>query len=170
MVANQGKMILPTAKWQQFYLGKTSKEAAYILDVNPLQPSANASGITLFPVIPEYSDGIWWDMERFGLTIGPQPVEVQVTAYRAPDLSFSTFEMHLEPGAWHGIGLGPASQEQAYLVEVDPLTAGKEGYRLERVAVQPEFDGTSWNDVLRVMLPQGQPAMDVRVKVYTLKP
>ncbi len=78
--------------------------------------------------------------------------------------------MHLEPGVWHGVGLGSASQEQAYLVEVDPLSPGQEGFRLEKVTVQPEFDGTAWNDVLRVMIPQDQPAMDVRVKVYILKP
>ena len=169
-VANQGEMSLPAAKWYQFYLGKTSQEAAYVVDVNPLTPSGNAAGIIPSAVLPEYSDGVWWDMERLGLYVGPQPVEAQVTAYQAPDLPVSTFDMHLEPGVWHGVGLGPASQEQAYLVEVDPLSAGREGFRLEKVTVQPEFDGTAWNDVLRVMVPENQPAMDVRVKVYILKP
>ena len=68
------------------------------------------------------------------------------------------------------MGLGPASQQQAYLVEVGPLSQGKEGYRLERVTVQPETDGKSWNDILRLMIPQDQPGLDVRIKVYTLKP
>jgi len=169
-IANQGKMTLPAAKYQQFYLGKTSQEAAYVLDVNPLSPSANTAAIILSPVISEYSDGVWWDMERLGLFIGPQPVEAQVTAYRAPSLPVTTFDMHLEPGVWHGVGLGSASQEQAYLVEVDPLSPEQEGFRLEKVTVQPEFDGAYWSDVVRVMIPENQPAMEVRVKVYTLKP
>jgi hypothetical protein len=169
-VANQGEMSLPAAKWYPFYLGEAAQNAAYVLDVNPLQPSTKAVGIIPSAVMPEYSDGVWWDMERLELYIGPLPIEAQVTAYRAPSLPVTTFDMHLEPGVWHGVSLGPASQEQAYLVEVDPLSPGKEGYRLEKVAVQPEFDGANWKDVLRVMIPQDQSAMDVRVKVYTLKP
>ena len=51
-----------------------------------------------------------------------------------------------------------------------PSALGRKGFRLEKVVVQPEFDGNNWNDVLRVMIPQDQPAMDVRVKVYILKP
>ena len=168
-VANQGKMTLPTADWQQFYLGKTSQEAAYVVDVNPLTTSANTAAIIPSALLPEFSDGTWWDMERLKLVDLPAPLDATVIAYQAPDLPVSIFEMHLEPGVWHGIGLGPASQEQAYLVEVDPLSPGQEGFRLEKVVVQPEFDGSAWNDVLRAMIPQDQPAMDVRVKVCILK-
>ena len=169
-VAYQGKLSLPAAEWQQFYLGEAAQNAAYVLEVNPLEPSVNAVAIIPSAVLPEFSDGMWWDMERLGLIAVPKPVEAQVTAYQAPDLPVSTFELHLEPGIWHGVGLGPASQEQAYLVQVDPLSPGREGDHLEKVTVQPEYDGRTWNDVLRVMIPQDQPALDVMVKVYTLKP
>jgi len=169
-VAYQGKLSLPAAEWQQFYLGEAAQNAAYVLEVNPLEPSVNAVAIIPSAVLPEFSDGMWWDMERLGLIAVPKPVEAQVTAYKAPDLPVSTFELHLEPGIWHGVGLGPASQEQAYLVQVDPLSPGREGDHLEKVTVQPEYDGRTWNDVLRVMIPQDQPALDVMVKVYTLKP
>jgi hypothetical protein len=169
-VAYQGKMSLPAAEWRQFYLDEVSKNAAYVLDVNPLEPSVNAVAIIPSVVLPEFSDGVWWDMERMALYSVPQRLEAQVTAYQAPDLPMSTFHLHLEPGTWHGVSLGPASQEQAYLVEVDPISPGQEGYHLEKVTVQPEFNGTTWNDVLRVMIPQDQPAQDVVVRVYTLKP
>jgi hypothetical protein len=45
LMANQGKMSLAAAKWYQFYLGKASQQAAYVLDVNPLTPSSNAAAI-----------------------------------------------------------------------------------------------------------------------------
>jgi hypothetical protein len=169
-IANQGKMILPAAEWHQFYLNVSTQNAAYVIDVNPLEPSANGAAIIPSVVLPEFSDFLWWDMERLKLIAISQPVEVQVTAYQAPNLPTSTFEIRLQPGVWHGAGLGPASQEQAYLVEIDPRNPAKEGFHLERVVVQPEFDGKTWNDVLRVMIPQDQPAMDVVVKVYTVKP
>jgi len=170
-VAYQGKMSLPAAEWQQFYLGDSAQNAAYVVEVNPEEPSVNAIAIQPSVVLPEFSDGAWWDMERLELFSVPQPIKANVVAYRAPDLPvLSSFQFRLEPGVWHGVGLAPSTQEQAYLVEVDPLTPGQEGHHLEKVTVQPEFDGRTWTDVLRVMIPQDQPALDVLVKVYVLKP
>lgn len=78
----------------------------------------------------------------------------------------ANFNALLEPGAWHGWGIAPSEECGAYLVEVSPHGAGMDGYRVERAIVQPEFDGTAWNDVLRVMIPEGQPALDANLRVY----
>ena len=167
-IAFQNKVDLEAAGSQQINLGKSTRVGAYILDINPLKTTVNAPAIIPSAVLPEFTDGSWWDVERLALIGFSQPVQAEIIAYQAPDLPVSTIKLHLEPGVWHGVGLGPASQEQAYLLEVDPLSPGQEGFHLEKAVVQPEFDGTTWNDVLRVMIPQGQPALDVTVKVYRL--
>jgi len=163
------KMTFPTGDSQEFYLGDSSLEGALVLDINPFYPSTASTAIIPASIVPEFSDGSWWDLQRLAFQGMPEPLTTRVAAYRAPGEPASTFEMHLEPGTWHGIGLGPCSQEQAYVLEIDPLNPGQEGYRLEKAVVQPEFDGTTWNDVLRVMSPEGQPALDVTVKVYVIK-
>ena len=120
-------------------------------------------------IVPMFSDGSWWDLQRLAFYGMLEPLTARVAAYKAPGEPAATFAIHLEPGAWHGIGLGPCSQEQAYVLESTRSIPGQEGYRLEKAVVQPEFDGKTWNDVLRVMIPEGQPAMDVTVKVYVIK-
>jgi hypothetical protein len=168
-IAYQETLKIPAGNSQQFYLGAASEAAAYVLDVNPLKPAQAATTVIPSTLLPEFSDGTWWDMQPLAISGLVQPLDVKIIAYKAPGLPTTTFEMHLEPGAWQGIGLGPASQKQAYVLEVDPLSPGQEGFQLAKAVVQPEFDGTSWNDVLRVMIPQGQPALDVVVKVYAIK-
>jgi hypothetical protein len=167
-VAFEQTLTLPAGDSMQFFLGKASAAGAYVLDVNPLKASQPAAAIVPAPVLPEFSDGTWWDSERLALYGISQAFEASIKAYRAPGQPDFTFEMHLSPGDWQGIGLGPASQEQAYLVEINPASPGKEGFRLEKAVVQPEFDGKNWSDVLRVMIPQDQPALDVVVKVFVI--
>jgi hypothetical protein len=170
-IANKGKMTLPAADSYPFYLGTAEQDAAYVLDINPLAPAPSAVTIVPSPVMPEYSDGAWWDRVQLRLEGVNEPFEAEIVAYKAPDLLLLTeFQIHLEPGVWHGLGLAAASERQAYLVQVDPLTPGREGDRLLRVAVQQEFDGKSWGDALRLMLPEDQPPLDVWVRVYAIKP
>ncbi len=163
------KVTFPVGDSDELYLGASSQDGAYVLDVNPFYPSKASTAIVPASIVPEFSDGSWWDLQRLAFSGMTEPVTARLTAYQAPGEPIETFEMHLEPGDWQGIGLGPSSQEQAYVLEIDPLNPGQEGYRLEKAVVQPEFDGANWNDVLRVMVPQGQPALDVTVKVYVIK-
>jgi hypothetical protein len=73
----------------------------------------------------------------------------------------------LQPGVWHGWGLGNSAETPgAYLVDVSPVNASKNGAYIERALVQPEFDGYQWNDVLRIMLPEGFKPLKVNVMVY----
>jgi hypothetical protein len=167
-VAFEKTLTLPAGDSKQFFLGPASEQAAIVLDVNPLKSPEGAPAIVPAAVLPGFSDGSWWDQERMALYGMTQPLKATVKAYRAPGQPVARFEMHLDPGVWHGIGMGPASQERAYLVEVDPASPGQEGFHIEKAVVQPEFDGTTWNDVLRVMLPEDQPALDVVVKVYAI--
>ena len=78
----------------------------------------------------------------------------------------TNFNTVLEPGAWQGWALNPAETCGAYLVEVSPHGAGREGDVVERAVVQAEFDGSQWNDVLRAMIPESQPRLKVNLRVY----
>lgn len=170
-IANKGKMTLPAAESYPFYLGRAAQDAVYVLDINPLSPAPSEVTIVPSPVMPEYSDGVWWDRVQLRLEGVKEPFEVEIVAYTAPDLPLlSEFQMHLEPGVWHGVGLAAASAQQAYLVQVDPLSPGREGDRLLRVALQQETDGKTWGDALRIMLPEDQPPLDVIVRVYIIEP
>jgi hypothetical protein len=62
--------------------------------------------------------------------------------------------------------MGPSADCGAYIVEVSPLRPGAEGDVVETAIVQPEFDGSQWNDVLRVRIPDNQPALRVNIRVY----
>ncbi len=173
-VAFRKTLTFPASNSQEFFLGASSLEGAYVLDINPQKRLPAATVIVPAEIVPMFSDGGWWDLQRLAFYGMLEPLTARVAAYKAPGEPAATFEMHLEPGTWHGIGLGACSQEQAYVLEIDPLDPrqegyGQEGYRLEKAVVQPEFDGKTWNDVLRVMIPEGQPAMDVTVKVYVIK-
>ncbi len=74
------------------------------------------------------------------------------------------FTTELQPGVLHGFLLGPASDFKAYLPEISPLDDIAAG--LERVFVQPEYDGERWNDVLRIMIREQDPPLRVNVRVY----
>lgn len=76
----------------------------------------------------------------------------------------------LQPGTWHGFIVAPSSAQQAYLVEISPLERAGDGAYVQRYLVQPEFYGPtqSWNDVLRVQLPDGFGPLRVNIRVYAV--
>lgn len=72
----------------------------------------------------------------------------------------------LLPGVAHAWSMGPSSNCGAYLVEVSPLKKSLDGAYIERAEVQPEFDGSQWNDILRVQIPDWMPKLKVNIRVY----
>jgi hypothetical protein len=82
----------------------------------------------------------------------------------------TNFDTTLEPGVWHGFVMGPSSLKRAYIAEISPLQPSVDGAHIERYVVQPEFNGREWNDVLRVQIPAGNPALTVHIRVYAIQP
>jgi len=78
------------------------------------------------------------------------------------------FNTTLQPGDWQGYWISLPSSKCAYVVEVTPLQASVNGATIEKAIVQAEYDGTQWNDVLRVIIPAGDPALEVNIRVYRL--
>jgi hypothetical protein len=79
------------------------------------------------------------------------------------------FNVTLEPGVWHGWFVADSSANQTYLVEVTPLEPSVDGACIERYLVQPEYNGESWADVLRIMIPAFMPPLAVNVRVLAVK-
>ncbi len=72
----------------------------------------------------------------------------------------------LQPGDWEGVVLSNCEADKAYLVEMTPLAPSISGAHIQRYVVQPEYNGHEWNDVLRMVIPEDHPAMDVHVRIY----
>jgi hypothetical protein len=83
----------------------------------------------------------------------------------------STFQVTLQPGVWNGFSFGPSSGK-AYLVKAAPTSLPNPSDNGAYIVstVQPEFDGTSWNDVVRVELMAATVPVDAAISVYTLSP
>ncbi len=101
------------------------------------------------------------------ISLVPGPV---LAAKPPKSLLIADMDVALEPGVWHGWVMQPSTGCGGYIVEVTPLEASASGAYVERAVVQPEYDGFEWNDVLRVMIPGDQPALDVNVRVYQTGP
>jgi hypothetical protein len=142
---------------------------AYLVDVSPINASKSGAFVERALVQPEYDGYQWNDVLRIMIPDGFKPLKVNVMVYRTADLPVITeIEETLQPGVWHGWGLGPCEQSQGYLVEVTPLEDSVDGAYIERAVVQPEFDGTQWNDVVRVMIPEWMPELRVQIRVYAV--
>jgi hypothetical protein len=79
-------------------------------------------------------------------------------------------EIALEPGVWMGVRLGPSATRGGYVVEINPLERPIGGAYVERLAVQPEFNGEGWYDVLRLQAPSDQAPLRVQARVYSWEP
>jgi uncharacterized protein YceK len=164
------KALLEPGVWHGWNMGPSSNPGAYLVDVTPLSASKDGAYVERALVQPEYDGTEWNDVLRIMFPDGFKPQKVNVRVYRIEDLPVrAEFDTILEPGVWHGWGLGPCEQDQGYLVVVTPLEDSVEGAYIERALVQPEFDGHNWNDVARVMIPEWMPQIHVQIRIYGVK-
>ncbi len=77
------------------------------------------------------------------------------------------FEVTLKPGIGYSYYLGPSNSGAVYVIDITPLTKSVDGACIQSV-VKPRYDGTQWNDVLEVLLPEPFPKQPVLITVYTL--
>ena len=161
--------ILQPGEWRSFIVGPSPRERGYLSEISPIGSSI-WSPIDLFQV--RFNGERWRDVLRVQLPVyNPTALEVNIRVYRTARLPVvSEFTAKLEPGVWHGWALGPSSANGAFIPEISPLRSSVEGARIERHVVQPEFDGVQWNDVLRVQIPAGDPALKVNIRLYGLTP
>lgn len=80
----------------------------------------------------------------------------------------ASFTTTLEPGVFHGFFLGFPNADHGYVAEITPLRPAEAV--IEQFLVQPEFDGTQWNDVLRVQLRSTDAPLKVHIRAYETSP
>ncbi len=151
--------------WEGHVLGPSSLDRAYLVEVDPLLPGAQGNFVEAPVVQPEYNGIQWNDVVRLIIPEDQTSMPVRVRVYDVSSLPVvMEFTAPLEPGVWHGWGIGPAAQDQGYIVEITPLEPSTNGAHVERHRVTPELS----SDVLRVMMSTGQPTIDVNLRVRAI--
>jgi hypothetical protein len=161
---------LTPGDWQGYILQAAAQKAGYAVEINPLEPGERGATLERVVVQPEYSNETWWDVLRVQNGAGQARLKAEVIVYRTPAELPLRLEvnLHIQPGDWQGYGLGPTTPGTIYLVEITPTA--DYGSHIERYVVQPEFDGVQWNAVVRLLMTEDRPAMDVAVRVYQVGP
>ena len=119
----------------------------------------------------ELLDGEWNDVLRVTISPWTEPFTANLRVYSTAEMPVAAeFETELQPGEWTGLPLQLSAVKGAYVVEVNPLEAPEGSQWLEQAVVRPEFDGKHWHDVVRLLLPEGQPSLNVQVRVYRWVP
>ncbi len=164
---------LQPGEWHGFVVGESSARRAYLVEISPLEPSTDGATVERYVVQPEFdaAAGTWRDVLRVATPAGALPLLVNVRIYEATELPIiADFDVELQPGEWQGYILGESSQRRAFVVEISPLEPSTDGATIERYVVQPEHDGTTWQDVLRMVIPENQPPLRANVRVYAKSP
>jgi hypothetical protein len=164
----QGNLEL-TTEWNGYCIRDSVERGAYVIEINPLAPGFPGDTVDKAIVGPEFPWGAWVDVLRIQLPFEQDAMQAEVVIYSQPDLPVAAeIEDVVQPGVWQGYGIGPSSDAKAYLVEIDP--SENVGNWLYSYTIQPEFDGTTWNDVLRLMVAEGFEPMLLTARVYAVEP
>jgi hypothetical protein len=95
-------------------------------------------------------------------------LRVQIRVYAVTELPvIAEFTTLLQPGEWQGHYLSRSKVHQGYVVETTPIYAdAQDGAHVQKAIVQVEYNGKKWNDILRLMIAENDPALEVHVRVY----
>lgn len=160
--------------WLGWALQSSCAPGGFAADITPLSPGTPGLTLARFAIQPEYEDSdrpaghAWWDALRMQTPPDAPELQVNFRTYDASGLPVvAEFNSTLEPGVWHGFLLGPSSLNQGYLPKITPIGPNADGAHIERYVVEPEYDGSQWNDILRMKLGGGGlSAQPVNIRVY----
>jgi len=153
--------------WHGWVMQPSGACGGYFVEVTPLQPSIDGAYVERAVVQAEYNGFEWNDVLRVMIP-GDQPsLDVNVRVYQTCPLPVvMDFVEVLEAGAWMGWVVSPARVDRGYVVEVTPLEDSLDGAYVAKAVVQQEFFLGEWQDVLRVMMPEGFPDLQAHIRVY----
>jgi len=167
-VALQQTFTLNPGDWSGFIIQESKVQAGYVIEINPLSAGEFGDRVEKALVQPEFPPSTWWDVLRMQIPATQSPLTAEVIVYQTPAEAqvATTYELEAEPGVWYGVALGESWDHAAYIVDVTPLIYSDN--QVERYTVQPEFNGHTWNDVVRVSIPSDRPATTLQVTVYRI--
>jgi len=166
-IAFAGVLDLMPGELHGFIIQDASVSAGYVVEIDPLDPGMAGDTFEQAFVQPEFP-GDWYDVLRIQIPENQVPLKASVRVYRTPeDLPVqATFTVYLEPGEWNGFVMGDSKDRMGFIMEVTPMV--DEDNQILTYRVQPEFDGTDWHDVARLMIPADRPATDVMITIYNV--
>ena len=140
-----------------------------VLDISPASADQAAHGayIENTRVQPEYP-GNWVQVIRVALSRGAISQQASLRYYSPGALAEEILrqEASLPAGVWSGWVVADSSANQGYVVEVIPLKNADNEVAFS--VVQPRFNGTKWEDVLQVYVPEGRPALQALLRVLAV--
>ncbi len=166
-LAFEGMLELEPGVLHGYIIQDAAALAGYVVEIDPLEPGSPGDTFEQAFVQPEYPGG-WYDVLRIQIPYTQPALNANVRVYQTPsDLPVQAeFDVHLEPGDWIGFVMGDVKDRTGYVMEITPLIDADNQILLYRV--QPEYNGTNWLDVARLMIPDGRPATDVRIRIYNV--
>jgi hypothetical protein len=164
-VAFQGTLDLLPGDLQGYILQDATVRTGYVVEVDPLDLGNPGDTFENIFVQPEFP-GDWFDVLRIQIPASQAPLRVNIKVYGTPsDLPVQAeFTVHLEPGEWDGFVMGESKERKGYVMDVTPLY--DQDNQVLSYRAQPEFSGTEWLDVARLMIPAYRPTTDVLVTIY----
>jgi hypothetical protein len=148
---------LHPGEWQGYVIGPASDATGpYLADLDPLEPSAAGATFERIYIHPEAPwENRFWDILRVQTQPSlPGDLDVRMRVYLAPSLPLVS-DLHItmkKDDPWAGIIIGPSSMKRGYVMRAIALDPGPEilPSDLNQYLIQPEFNGVTWNDVLRI--------------------
>ena len=166
-VVFEAEETLIAGDWMGWIVGPASLDRGFVVEVTPLEPSVAGAYVEKAIVQEEHFMGAWQDVLRVQLAADLPDLRVHLRVFATDTLPvLAEYEIELQPGAWTGTLLRPSAGPGAYVVEINPCDEALAGEFVERLSVQPEFNGKQWNDVLRLLTPADQPPLRVQARVY----
>jgi hypothetical protein len=150
-----------------FALGPVSENRGYVTEVTPftLVPAQPESFVQ-----PEFNAVSWNDVLRVQLLFAPTPVEANLRVYAIRDVpKVADFNFTLQSGVSHGFVIGPVAEKRGYVTEITPSSPSDFNGASITSFVQPEFNGLSWLDVLRVQLNGGSNSVNANLRAYVIR-
>jgi hypothetical protein len=80
------------------------------------------------------------------------------------------FDATLQPGGLQGFEVSPTTSENCvYIAKICPLGAAPDGMHIQNYYIEPETDGKTWHDVIRIVLPpEATSPLKVHVVIYKI--
>ncbi len=80
------------------------------------------------------------------------------------------FDATLQPHDLQGFEVAPTSSEKCvYVAKISPLALSNDGAHVQNWYIEPECDGKSWHDVIRIVLPpEAVSPLKVHVVIYKI--
>lgn len=168
-VTYQNYTKLTPGEWTGWGMFDNIEGCGGILDISP-DNGNQTTGVSIqnYRVQPEYP-GSWVQVVRVQLSKWANGQNAWLRYYAPGSLGVEQVNkmVTLSPGTWNGFVLAPSYFRQGYVVEVMPQELADS--EVAFAVVRPEANGETWDDVVRVYVPEDRQPLDVLLRVLSVK-